>query len=248
MSREISAPELKERILAGDELAILDIREEGIYFQRHLLWATNVPLSRLELLANDLVPRRDVQVVVYDGGPKGQEKPARRAQDRLTELGFSNVLLLQGGVAGWQEAGFEIFSGLNVPSKTFGEFLLQQRKPKEILPLQLHERLSHRENLVVLDSRPMDEFKVMSIPDAVDVPGAELVHRVFEIAPDPSTDVIVNCAGRTRSIVGAMSLVNAQIPNRVMLPERWNHGLALGRTGIGPRQNGRGCRTFRRIL
>lgn len=217
MSGKICAPELKKRILSGGELAILDVREEGIYFKNHLLWATNVPLSRLELLVSNLLPRQDVQVVVYDSGPKGMENPANRAQQRLQELGYSNVLVLEGGVVGWQEAGFELFSGLNVPSKTFGEYLLEERKPTEILPEQLYERLSRKENLVVLDSRPMDEYNVMSIPGAVDVPGAELVHRVFEAAPDSSTDVVVNCAGRTRSIVGAMSLVNAQIPNRVML-------------------------------
>ena len=71
------------------------------------------------------------------------------------------------------------------------------------------------ERLVVLDSRPMDEFRVMSIPGGVCCPGAELVHRVGDAAPDPDTLVVVNCAGRTRSIIGAQSLINAGVPNRV---------------------------------
>src|SRR4030081_1885153 len=36
-----------------------------------------------------------------------------------------------------------------------------------------------------------------------------------DIAPDPKTWVIVNCAGRTRSIIGTQSLINAGIPNPV---------------------------------
>jgi rhodanese-related sulfurtransferase len=42
-----------------------------------------------------------------------------------------------------------------------------------------------------------------------------LVLRVAALAPDPSTRIIVNCAGRTRSIIGTQSLVNAGIPNPV---------------------------------
>ena len=213
----ISAVDLKAQILARSELAILDVREEGIYFEGHLLWASNTPLSRLEFVVGALLPCLVVPIVVYDSGPVGKEGVARRAQSRLQELEFENVQILSGGIDGWREAGFEIFSGLNVPSKTFGEYLLQNRKPPEIKALDLHKRLTQNDNLVVLDSRPMDEYNAMSIPSAIDVPGAELVYRIFEVAADHETDVVVNCAGRTRSIVGAMSLINAEVPNRVML-------------------------------
>ena len=56
----------------------------------------------------------------------------------------------------------------------------------------------------------------MSIPTATCVPGGELVWRIGALAPDPETLVVVNCAGRTRSIMGAQSLINAGIPNRVV--------------------------------
>ncbi len=56
----------------------------------------------------------------------------------------------------------------------------------------------------------------MSIPTATSVPGAELALRVRALAPDPGTTVVVNCAGRTRSIIGTQSLINAGLPNRVM--------------------------------
>ena len=55
----------------------------------------------------------------------------------------------------------------------------------------------------------------MSIPTGISVPGAELVLRARELAPRPETTLIVNCAGRTRSIIGTQSLVNAGIPNPV---------------------------------
>jgi rhodanese-related sulfurtransferase len=70
--------------------------------------------------------------------------------------------------------------------------------------------------MVILDSRPLPEFTNMSIPGGVDCPGAELVYRVKDFAPNPNTLVVVNCAGRTRSIIGAQSLINAGLPNKVM--------------------------------
>ncbi len=217
MTRHIAAAALKAQIESRQEFAILDVREQGVYFQSHLLWATNMPLSRLEFMTARLLPRKNAPITVCDGGPAGGETVAVTAAQRLAEIGYSQVKVLSGGTQGWTAAGFELFSGLNVPSKTFGEFLLQQRKPPEVEAVRLHQRLDAGENLVVLDARPLDEYSAMSIPGAIDVPGAELVYRVFEAAPDPATDVIVNCAGRTRSIVGAMSLINAEIPNRVAL-------------------------------
>ncbi len=217
MTRHITAAALKARIESRQEFAILDVREQGIYFQSHLLWATNMPLSRLEFMVAKLLPRKNAPVTVCDGGPADGETVATTAAHRLAEIGYSQVTVLKGGTAGWAAAGFELFSGLNVPSKTFGEFLLQQRKPPEVEASRLHRRLDAGENLAVFDARPMDEYSAMSIPGAIDVPGAELVYRVFAAVPDPATDIIVNCAGRTRSIVGAMSLINAEIPNRVAL-------------------------------
>ena len=63
------------------------------------------------------------------------------------------------------------------------------------------------ENMVILDSRPWSEYHQMNIPTGVDCPGAELAYRVHDLAPDPETTVVVNCAGRTRSIIGAQSLI-----------------------------------------
>ena len=70
-------------------------------------------------------------------------------------------------------------------------------------------------DMVIVDSRPFEEYHHMNIPSATDMPGAELAYRIHDVAPDPKTFVVVNCAGRTRSIIGAQSLINAGIANKV---------------------------------
>jgi rhodanese-related sulfurtransferase len=213
MTRRIPAGHVRELLLAGGELALLDVREQGVHYQGHPFYACSLPLSRLELMAEDLVPRRSVPVILLDGGTEGL---AGRAADKLTALGYMDVAILEGGCAGWQASGGELFSGVNVPSKAFGEFVEHRYETPRIPPEELKRLQESGKPLVILDSRPFEEYHRMNIPGGVDVPGAELVYRVHDLAPDPGTLVVVNCAGRTRSIIGCQSLRNAGIPNRVV--------------------------------
>ena len=197
----------------GGELALLDVREQGVHYRGHPFFACSAPLSRLELMIGDLVPRRTVPVVVLDGGAEGL---AEKAAERLGAMGYTDVAVLDGGCAGWNAAGGELFSGVNVPSKAFGEFVEHRYGTPRIPPEELKRLKSENRKLLILDSRPFEEYHRMNIPGGVDVPGAELAWRVHDLAPDPDTLVVVNCAGRTRSIIGCQSLRNAGIPNQVV--------------------------------
>jgi rhodanese-related sulfurtransferase len=209
----ISAKRVSERLAGSEELALLDVREQGVHYRGHPFYAVSCPLSRLELMVGDLVPRLDVPVVVLDGG---SERLADKALEKLNQLGYKDVSVLEGGCRGWKEAGLELFSGVNVPSKAFGEFVEHHYQTPRIPPEELKELLDDKRKLVILDSRPFEEYRRMNIPGSVDVPGAELAWRVHDLAPEPDTLVVVNCAGRTRSIIGCQSLRNAGIPNQVV--------------------------------
>jgi rhodanese-related sulfurtransferase len=196
----------------GEELALIDVREELTFSQRHLLWARNVPLSRLELRFARLVPRHATRIVLVDDG----DGLAQRAAEVLFRAGYTDLSILDGGVTAWETAGFELFSGVNVPSKAFGEHVEHAAGTPSISANELDALIRGGTGLVVVDSRPFDEYHRVSIPTATSVPGAELVLRIHDIAPSPDTLVVVNCAGRTRSIIGAQSLINAGLPNKVV--------------------------------
>ncbi|MBK5009024.1 sulfurtransferase [Pseudomonas sp. S60] len=203
--------DIRRALLARQELALLDVREEDPFAQAHPLFAANIPLSKLELEVLARIPRRDTAITVYDNGEGLAEQAARR----LLDLGYRDVATLEDGLAGWRAAGGELFRDVNVPSKAFGELVESVRHTPSLPAEQVQQLLVQNANVVVLDARRFDEYQTMSIPGGISVPGAELVLRVAELAPDPSTQVIVNCAGRTRSIIGTQSLVNAGIPNPV---------------------------------
>jgi rhodanese-related sulfurtransferase len=208
----MDAKRVIERLAGTDEIALLDVREQGVHYRGHPFYACSAPLSRLELVIGDLVPRKTVPIVLLDGGGEGL---AEKAAAKLGELGYADVSILEGGCAGWKAAGFELFSGVNVPSKAFGEFVEHQYATPRITPGEL-KRLQSFKKVLVVDSRPFEEYQRMSIPGGIDTPGAELVYRIHDLAPSPETLVVVNCAGRTRSIIGCQSLRNAGIPNPVV--------------------------------
>ena len=206
-----SYSEIRQALLNREELALVDVREEAPFAEAHPLFAANIPLSKLELEVYSRIPRLDTQVTVYDNG----EGLAQIAARRLQGLGYVNVSLLDGGLESWRIAGGELFIDVNVPSKAFGELVESQRHTPSLAAEEGQALLDSQADVVVLDARRFDEYQTMSIPTGISVPGAELVLRARELAPDPATRIIVNCAGRTRSIIGTQSLINAGIANPV---------------------------------
>jgi len=221
----LSPSQLRTVLRDGAELAVLDVREEGVFSDDgHLFFANSLPLSRLELMIRPLVPRFSTRIVVCDGGDDGL---AGRAVGKLRAIGYRDVAMLEGGTRAWGAAGFELFTGVNVPSKAFGELVEHHCGTPHIAATELKRRLDAGEDVLIVDSRPMVEFRNMSIPGAFDCPGAELVYRVPDRLASPDTLVVVNCAGRTRSIIGAQSLRNAGLKNKVVALENGTMGWEL---------------------
>ncbi len=220
----IDAATLRSWLLDGRELAVLDAREQGVFVDGHLFHAACIPLSHLELDLPARVPRLDTRIVWCDGG---DDELAISAAGRAAKLGYRNGAVLDGGVAGWAADGGEIYCGVNVPSKAFGEFVEHTYHTPRMSAAEVKAMLERADDVIVLDSRPIEEFRNMSIPTGTNCPGAELVHRVREVVTDPETLVVVNCAGRTRSIIGSQSLINAGVENRVVALENGTMGWEL---------------------
>ncbi len=202
---------VRNKLLNKEEIAFLDVREEDPHAQEHPLFAANLPPSRIEIDAYAKLPKKDVPIVTLDDG----EGFAQLAAQRLVKLGYTDVSVYECGVQGWKAAEGELFKDVNVPSKSFGEFVEAKRHTPSLSAQEVKQLIDNKEDVVVVDVRRFDEYNTMSIPTGISVPGAELVLRLPELAPNPKTKVIVNRAGRTRSIIGTQSLINADIPNEV---------------------------------
>ena len=210
--KRIDANTLHAWLTDGDEVAVLDAREDGEFGTSHLFWAVPCGMAKKEIRARALLPRLSVRVCCVDDGRGLAEQLAAWLED----VGGTDVSVLDGGTHAWEAAGHVLYSGVNVPSKAFGEWVEHHYQTESVDPPVLKQWLDSGRDMVVLDSRTFEEFSRMSIPTGISVPGGELVYRVAELAPDSKTLVVVNCAGRTRSILGAESLRRAGIPNKVV--------------------------------
>lgn len=203
--------DIRQALLAGDEIALIDVREEAEFALGHPLFAAQIPLRRIAEEARWRIPRAATPIVVYDNG----EGLAAEAVTQLHALGFTNVRALEGGLSGWRDAGYELFEDVNSYSKAFGELVEHRRHTPSLQAEEVQALIREKADIAILDARRFDEYATMSIPTGVSVPGAELVLRARTVAPDPDTTIIVNCAGRTRSIIGTQSLINAGLPNKI---------------------------------
>jgi rhodanese-related sulfurtransferase len=208
----ITPSEVRRMLLLREEIALLDLRHEAAFATGHPLFAANMAAGRIELEAAARLPRKNVPIVLYDAG-EGLVGPAAKT---FAALGYADVRELGGGLAAWKGAGFEVFEDVNSYAKAFGE-LVESRRHTPSLPAQdVAALIANKANIAILDVRRPDEYTTMNIPGSISVPGAELVLRAGRVAPDRETTIVVNCAGRTRSIIGTQSLINAGIANKVV--------------------------------
>jgi rhodanese-related sulfurtransferase len=211
--RPIEARQLDANLRAGTELALLDARELAPYAAGHIVLATSVPFRDFEDRVVELVPRRTTPVIVYDDDGSGV---GLQAATKLGDLGYADVSILDGGLEAWVEAGLLIVDGVGVISKALGEFVADREKTPKITVHDLDELVRGDTDFVLVDTRPVDEFFRESIPDGLLAPGAELLYRIHDLVESDDTLVVVNCAGRTRGLIGAQALINAGLPNPVV--------------------------------
>jgi rhodanese-related sulfurtransferase len=219
----IGAVTLKTWLADGREIALFDVREHGLYGEGHLFHAVPLPYSRLERDVARLAPNPRVRLVLYDDDDGVAQDVARR----LARLGYGDIHFLEGGARAWRAAGYTLYKGVNVPCKAFGELVELAAHTPHISARELAERQARGQGLVVLDGRPWDEFQKMSIPGGTCCPNGELALRLESLVPDAATPVVINCAGRTRSIIGAQTLINLGIPNPVVALENGTQGWFL---------------------
>ena len=228
MTATIDAATLKAWLSDGGEIALLDVREDGQFGEGHLFFAVPLPYSRFELGLPALVPNPAVRLVLCDGG---EEAIAGRAAKRAEALGYRNVHVLEGGDAGLAARGLHALR-----RRQRAEQDLRRAGRAREAHAARHARRTSRpcaapgENFVIVDGRPFAEYRKMNIPGGICCPNGELALRIGDIVPDPKTKIVVNCAGRTRSIIGAQTLIDFGVANPVYALENGTQGWFARRT------------------
>ncbi|MFJ7828395.1 rhodanese-like domain-containing protein [Psychrobacillus sp. NPDC096623] len=201
--KKVSRNTVLELLKSHDfSFALIDVRERTEYESKQILFATNIPKRLLEFRVSKLVPVKNTKIVLYCN----DESRSALSADTLEKLGYTSVYVLEGGLNQWEKQDNYLINGVNVPSKAFGERV--SRNVPYLEPQTVNNRLTSDEsNFIIIDVRPVEEVKnTGSIPGAINIPGVELYHEIYNYIESDKKDIILTCAGRTRSIIASQTL------------------------------------------
>jgi rhodanese-related sulfurtransferase len=211
-SRPVSPDQLVGLMAGTAPHAVLDVRERGAYERGHIFRTTSLPRRLLDFHLPQLITARATTIVLCDEDGHLSEL----AQTTLSDMGYEDVRVLTGGLAGWRTAKQPLVQGINVPSKVFGERVLHEQMTPEISVADLKAGIDRGDDMVIVDVRTPEEYERGCIPGAFSVPGGELLVRIADLLPRPDTTIVVHCGGRTRSYIGAESLRRLGLPNPIV--------------------------------
>lgn len=209
--RTIDTRTLAEWLDDGAELAILDLRsKEDAASYGQPLFGKNLPAEQLLAEIDLYVPRRAVRTVLVDGG----EGKAAEFVAQLADT-WPNLHALDGGFPAWVASEYAEGRSFDIPGKVFSQAVEKERGTPVVTVEELEERRKAGEDIVVIDTRTVPEFTRNHVPGAISIPATELLLRFSEAVPSSETQVIVSCAGLPRAILGAQTLIDAQVANPV---------------------------------
>lgn len=226
MIKEIDAKEANRQVLGEGEIAFLDVREAGPFSEGHPLFAVPAPFSILEATIGDLVPRPNVPIFLFDNG----DGIAEASAEVIVSMGYADVGVVHGGPSAWVDAGLGLYKGVNVPSKTLGELAEAHWHPSTIDAQTLVAWQRGGRAFSLIDCRPPDEFRKMTLPGAINLPNGEIAHRLPVIGQE--IPIVVTCAGRTRGIIGALGLARIAPDCEIYALENGTQGWALAGLGL----------------
>jgi len=213
-ARGSSAPfgvgDLRALRASGDMYALIDVRELPETDTGHIPGASTVPLRTLPLRLDELLPTPHLDVVVVDAG--GADRRAAAAVAILARAGIDRPVALDGGLAAWAAAGGRIERGRNVPSKRFGELLVEPQEDLQVAPATLAAWIEEGRVDRILDVRTAAEHRRECIPGSQHAAGFDVVAAALA-RTDTTRPLVVHCTGRTRGIVAASTLRLLGLPN-----------------------------------
>ena len=98
--KEVNQEELRRMQQAGDDLAIIDVREPDESAQGMIPGAVAISRGTLELHIDEVTTDKSKKIVCYCGGGSRSALAAYMLQ----RMGFKNVMSLSGGYRGWKQS------------------------------------------------------------------------------------------------------------------------------------------------
>ena len=195
----MSIDEALERLRTPEPIAFIDIRSRHHYVANHPVFAVNAPIDSLETHCDTLFGSESATALVIGD----DELLTTWASHLITQKTNLQPKVIRGGFSAWEAAGLPTWGGEYTPSKAFGEWVEQTGSMSHISPLEAMKSPVHDQ----FDVRPLEEFNRFTLPGSRHCPTGRLGALKTQ-----QTHLRVHCAGRTRGIIAAQTLVDLDFP------------------------------------
>lgn len=102
--KECSVVDVKGRLDRGEQFHFIDIREDHEFAQDHARGARHLGKGIIERDIESVILDKKGLIVLYCGG--GYRSAL--AADALQQMGYENVMSMDGGIRAWRESGFPL--------------------------------------------------------------------------------------------------------------------------------------------
>jgi rhodanese-related sulfurtransferase len=99
---DIDRDELKQKLDHPKKIVLVDALPEEEFRKLHLPGAINIPADQVGRLASELIPNKEVEVIVYCSNPRCHASDA--AANKFNAMGYSHVRRYVGGKHDWLTA------------------------------------------------------------------------------------------------------------------------------------------------
>jgi rhodanese-related sulfurtransferase len=101
---ECTVADAKARLDRGEPLHFIDVREDHEFAKDHAKGAQHLGKGILERDIETVVPNKQASIILYCGG--GYRSAL--AADALQQMGYTNVVSMDGGIRAWRDAGYPL--------------------------------------------------------------------------------------------------------------------------------------------
>jgi len=105
--KECTVGDVKQKLDDGESFYLIDVREESEFASLRIPGAGHLGKGVIERDIEAAIPDVSAQIVLYCGG--GYRSAL--AADALVQMGYTNVISMDGGIRGWREAGYPLEQG-----------------------------------------------------------------------------------------------------------------------------------------
>lgn len=104
--KNLVAKDIKQKIQNNEDVVLIDTLSKESFCAKHIPGSINIPTDGITKYAEYVLPDKSQNLIVYCASSSCMKSV--QAKEKLTELGYKNVVHYPEGLSGWLKEGFKL--------------------------------------------------------------------------------------------------------------------------------------------